>query len=78
MKKVQKYVDENVIGPSAIEFVETTGPPKGKSVNIRITEDDTKILSEISFKFKNFFKKSEWGVVGKNDNLSYGKTLRQI
>mgnify|MGYP001204772402 CR=1 FL=1 len=72
MKKVQKYVDENVIGPSAIEFVETTGPPKGKDVDIRIIGDDTKILSEISFKFKNFLK-SQNGVFGVNDNLSYGK-----
>ena len=48
-----------IIGPSAIEFVETTGPPKGKDVDIRIIGDDTKILSEISFKIKNFLKKQK-------------------
>jgi len=72
MKKIQKIIDEKVVGPSSIEFIETTGPPKGKDIDIRIIGDDTSKLSEISLKIKNFLKKQN-GVFGINDNLSYGK-----
>ena len=72
MKQVQILVDKEIIGPSAIEFVETTGPPKGKDLDIRIIGDDTKILNQISNEIKNFLKKQP-GVYGINDNLSFGK-----
>ena len=72
MKQIQILVDKGIIGPSAIEFVETTGPPKGKDLDIRIIGDDTKILNQISTKIKNFLKKQP-GVYGINDNLSFGK-----
>ena len=42
-----------------LEFVETTGPPKGKDVDIRIIGNDINILSEISGKMKNFLKKQK-------------------
>ena len=77
MKLVQNLVSDQIIGPSAIEFVETTGPPKGKDVDIRIIGNDINILSEISGKMKNFLKKQK-GVFGVNDNLSYGKSQASL
>ncbi|MEE2975785.1 MAG: efflux RND transporter permease subunit [Thermodesulfobacteriota bacterium] len=72
MKKIQKIVGEEIVGPASIEFVQTTGPPKGKDLDIRIIGDDTLILNEISKELKAFLR-SKKGVYGVSDNLTFGK-----
>ena len=72
MKKIQTIVNKEIVGPASIEFVQTTGPPKGKDLDIRIIGEDTLILNEISKELKTFLK-SKKGVYGVNDNLTFGK-----
>ena len=77
MKKIQKIVDEKIIGPESVSFVQTTGPPKGKDIDIRIIGEDISVLVDITSKIKKFLKARE-GVYGVTDNLSYGKTKLNI
>ena len=77
MKKIQKIVEEKIIGPESVSFVQTTGPPKGKDIDIRIIGEDISVLVDITSKIKKFLKARE-GVYGVTDNLSYGKTKLNI
>ena len=77
MKKIQKIVEEKIIGPESVSFVQTTGPPKGKDIDIRIIGEDISVLVDITSKIKKFLKSRE-GVYGVTDNLSYGKTKLNI
>jgi len=77
MKEIQRITADEIVGPTNISFVETTGPPKGKDIDIRIIGEDTVLLSEISKEIKTFLKGKN-GVYGITDNLSYGKTRLSI
>tara|TARA_Y100001970_G_scaffold147328_1_gene180883 strand:+ start:26944 stop:30006 length:3063 start_codon:yes stop_codon:yes gene_type:complete len=77
MKKVQSIVEEEIIGPESISFVQTAGPPKGKDLDVRIIGDDVSVLTEISKKIKKFLNTKK-GVYGVTDDLSYGKTKLNI
>ena len=77
MKEIQRITADEIVGPTNISFVETTGPPKGKDIDIRIIGEDTVLLSEISKEIKTFLKGKN-GVYGITDNLSYGKTKLSI
>lgn len=77
MKRIQAIVDEKIVGPESISFVQTAGPPKGKDLDVRIIGDDVVVLTEISTKIKKFLKTKK-GVYGVNDDLSYGKTKLNI
>ena len=77
MKKVQAIVEEKIIGPESISFVQTAGPPKGKDLDIRIIGNEIEVLTQISKKIKKFLKSKD-GVYGVTDDLSYGKTKLSI
>jgi multidrug efflux pump subunit AcrB len=77
MKKVQAIVEEKIIGPESISFVQTAGPPKGKDLDIRIIGNEIEVLTQISKKIKKFLKSRD-GVYGVTDDLSYGKTKLSI
>jgi len=72
LKETRKKVENEVVGPVRIDFVETGGPPTGKPVDLRVQGRDFDTLKEIAGKTEEKLETTP-GVFGVSDDLIWGK-----
>jgi multidrug efflux pump subunit AcrB len=72
LKETRKKVENEVVGPVRIDFVETGGPPTGKPVDLRIQGKDFDTLKEIAGQTEEMLETTP-GVFGISDDLVWGK-----
>ncbi len=72
LKETRKKVENEVVGPVRVDFVETGGPPTGKPVDLRIQGKDFDTLKQIANETTRELETMP-GVYGISDDLVWGK-----
>ncbi len=73
----ENRVGETVTGPKQVNFLETTGPPIGKPVDVKISGNDIPVLMEIASRVREYLG-SQPGVSATTSNLVYGKPEARV
>ena len=73
----ESRVGETVTGAKQVDFLETTGPPTGKPVDVKVSGDELPVLMEIASRVREFLS-SQPGVSAATSNLVYGKPEARV
>lgn len=72
LREIRKKVENEIVGPVRVDFVETGGPPTGKPVDLRIQGKDFETLKKIASETEKRLQATP-GVFGVSDDLIWGK-----
>ena len=73
----ESRVGETVTGAKQVDFLETTGPPTGKPVDVKISGNELPVLMEIASRVREFLS-GQPGVSAATGNLVYGKPAARV
>ena len=71
-REIRKKVENEVVGPVSVDFVEAGGPPTGKAVDLRIQGESFETLKDIAGEASGHLEGIR-GVSGVGDDLIWGK-----